>query len=455
MMCRSRLALLVLLISAFAWPAAGQVTGSIAGTVRDASGAVLPGVTVTLTGPSLQRQNEIVTTATDGTYRMPLVPPGVYQLKFELSGFAPITRTQVEVALNRQTTLDEAMSVAGVSESVQVSEVVPVIEVTRSDMSSRVESRTIDALPLNGRNFVDLVALAPGARPVPEGQQGANVSIFGERGAAVSFLVDGADNNDPLNGGAALRYTQDSVREFEVVTTGYEAEFGRAQGGVVNIITRSGTNQVNGRGFWFRRDDALDASNVPGQDPPKLSRNQWGGTAGGPIVHDRAFFFGSFERLDETRAVNLNRSVIPAWVQSGIATPSGTEDFDIGPKTGAYTLVGKVDYNLSASNRLSVTGNGNNQDVSGEISSPVAGTQALPSAAATSGNKGYALIARETATLGASTFLESTVGYTHDRFGDNLEQTQRSEPILLLLRSPGFLQTGAPFGGQSLRQPNR
>ena len=149
MMCRSRLTLLVLLISAFAWPAAGQVTGSIAGTVRDASGAVLPGVTVTLTGPSLQRQNEIVTTATDGTYRMPLVPPGVYQLKFELSGFAPITRTQVEVALNRQTTLDEAMSVAGVSESVQVSEVVPVIEVTRSDMSSRVESRTIDALPLN------------------------------------------------------------------------------------------------------------------------------------------------------------------------------------------------------------------------------------------------------------------------------------------------------------------
>ena len=455
MMWRVRLTLLLLLVCALAWPAAAQVTGSIAGTIRDASGAVLPGVTVTITGPSLQRENETVTTSADGSYRVPLVPPGVYQVRFELSGFAPITRTQVEVALNRQTTLDQAMSVAGLSESVQVSEVVPVIEVTRSDMSSRVESRTIDALPLNGRNFVDLVALAPGARPVPEGQQGANVSIFGERGAAVSFLVDGAENNDPLNGGAALRYTQDSVREFEVVTTGYEAEFGRAQGGVVNIITRSGTNQVNARGFWFRRDDALDASNVPGQDPPQLSRNQWGGTAGGPIVRDKAFFFGSFERLDETRGVNLNRAVIPAWVQSGIATPSGTEDFNIGPKTGAYTLVGKVDFNLNASNRLSVTGNGNNQDVSGEISSPVAGTQALPSAAATTGNKGYAVIARETATLGASSFLESTVGYTHDRSGNNLEQTARSEPVLLLLRSPGFLQTGAPFGGQSLRRPDR
>ncbi|HTI38063.1 MAG TPA: TonB-dependent receptor [Vicinamibacterales bacterium] len=455
MISRVRIALLAVLFGCSALSAAAQVTGSIAGTVRDASGAVLPGVTVTLTGPALQRENEVTTTAADGSYRLPLVPPGVYELKFELSGFSPVTQGQVEVALNRQTTLDESLKVAGVSESVQVSEVLPVIEVTRSDMSSRVESRTIDALPLNGRNFVDLVALAPGARPVPEGQQGANVSIFGERGSAVSFLVDGAENNDPLDGGPALRYTQDSVREFEVVTTGYEAEFGRAQGGVVNVITRSGTNQVSGRGFWFRRSDALDSSNVPGQDSPKLSRNQWGGTAGGPIAKDRAFFFGSFERLDETRGVNLNRSVIPAWVQSGIATPSGTEDFSLGPKTGAYTLVGKADYNLNASNRLSITGNGNNQDVTGEISSPVAGTQALPSAAATTANKGWALIGRETATLGNSTFLESTVGYTHGRSGTNLEQTARSEPILLLLRSPGFLQTGAPFGGQTLREPDR
>jgi outer membrane receptor protein involved in Fe transport len=436
-------------------PARAPVTGSIAGVEHDASSSVLPGVTVTVTGPSLQRENVTAVTGPDGAYRIPLVPPGVYTVTFDLSGFSPATRAQVEVAINRQTTVDVTLTVAGVSESVKVAGTVPLIEVARSDMTSRVTSRTIDALPLNGRNFVDLVALAPGARPVPEGQQGANVSIFGERGAAVSFLVDGAENNDPLAGGPALRYTQDSVREFEVVTTGYEAEFGRAQGGVVNIITRSGTNELGGRGFWFRRDDALDSSNVPSQEPPKLSRNQWGGTLGGPVKRDKAYFFGSFERLDETRGVNLNRSVIPSWVQSGVATPSGTEDFGLGPETGGYTLVGKLDYNLNASNRLSVTGNGNNQDVTGEISSPVAGTQALPSAAATSANKGYALIARETATFGNATFLESTVGYTHQRSGTNLEQTARSEPVLLLLRSPGFLQTGAPFGGQTLRQPDR
>src|SRR5262249_57605299 len=123
---------------------------------------------------------------------------------------------------------------------------------------------------------------------------------------------DGAENNDPLNGGAALRYTQDSVREFEVVTTGYEAEFGRAQGGVVNVITRSGTNRLDGRGFWFRRDDALDSSNVKGQDAPQLSRDQWGGTLGGPIKKDRAFFFGSFERLDATRRPHIDPPTISA-----------------------------------------------------------------------------------------------------------------------------------------------
>ncbi|HET7619801.1 MAG TPA: TonB-dependent receptor [Vicinamibacterales bacterium] len=458
----TRCAVLVpLLLLWTAAPSRAQVTGSIAGTIKDASNAVLPGVTVTVTGPALQRESATAVSATDGTYRIPLVPPGVYEVHFELAGFAPIARTDVEVAINRQTTLDVSMAVAGVSESVQVSGTVPLVEVARSDMTSRVTSRTIDALPLNGRNFVDLVALAPGARPVPEGQQGANVSIFGERGTAVSFLVDGAENNDPLQGGAALRYTQDSVREFEVVTTGYEAEFGRAQGGVVNVITRSGTNAVDGRAFWFRRDDAMDSSNVPAQegqpkqDAPKLGRDQWGGTLGGPIKRDKAFFFGSFERLDETRGVNIDQSAIPAFLRNGLATPGGTEDFGIGPETGAYTLVGKMDVNLTSSNRLSVTGNANDQDVTGEISSPVAGTQALPSAAATTKQKGWAVIARETALFGTSTFLESTAGYTSQLSGTNLEQTKRSEPLLILLQNPGFIQTGAPFGGQTKREPDR
>jgi outer membrane receptor protein involved in Fe transport len=443
------------LILACASPAAAQVTGTIAGTIKDASGAVLPGVTVTVAGPALQRASATAISAPDGTYRVTLLPPGLYEVHFDLAGFSAVSRREVDVAINQQTTIDVALAVGGVAESVDVAGTVPLVEVNRSDLTTRVTSRTIDALPLNGRNFVDLVGLAPGARPVPEGQQGANVSIFGERGTAVSFLVDGAENNDPLNGGAALRYTQDSIREFEVVTTGYEAEFGRAQGGVVNIATRSGTNNLDGRAFWFRRDDALDSSNVEGQDPPALGRNQWGGTLGGPIKRNKAFFFGSFERLDETRAVNIDRSTIPTFVQSGIATPGGVEDFGIGPDTGGYTLVGKFDYTINDAHRLTITANGNNEDVGGLISSPVAGTQAMPSAAGTSTATGYAFIGRETALFGPRTFLESTLGYTSADDGANLDRTTRAEPLLLLLRSPGFLQTGAPFGGKVQRDTSR
>ena len=450
-----RLVVGMALVAALTSPASAQVTGSIAGTIKDASGAVLPGVTVTVTGPALQRASATTITQPDGTYRVPLLPPGLYEVRFELSGFSTVSRRGIDVAINQQTTVDAALAVGGVAESVDVAATVPLVETSRSDMTSRVTNRTIDALPLNGRNFVDLVGLAPGARPVPEGQQGANVSIFGERGAAVSFLIDGAENNDPLNGGAALRYTQDSIREFEVITTGYEAEFGRAQGGVVNVATRSGTNTLDGRAFWFRRDDALDSSNVEGQEPPALGRNQWGGTLGGPVRRDKAFFFGSFERLDENRAANIDRSRIPAFVQSGIATPGGVEDFGVGPNTGAYTLVGKVDYSINDSNRFSITGNGNNEDVAGVIGSPVAGTQALPSAAGTTSNKGYAVIGRETALFGSRTFLETTLGYTSTSSGANLQQTTRSEPVLLLLRNPGFLQTGAPFGGKVKRDVSR
>jgi len=459
-----RIALLFVLALAAAVPAAAQVTGSIAGTVRDSSGAVLPGVTVTVTGPALQRERASTTTTAEGTYRIPLVPPGSYEVVAELSGFAAQTRHNVDVAINQQTTLDFALSVAGVSENVVVAAEAPLIQVTRSDVQSTVGQRTIDALPLNGRNFTDLIALAPGARPDPNLTTGGNIEIFGERAGAVSYLVDGAENNDPVNGGNALRYTQDSIKEFEVITTGYEAEFGRAQGGVANIVTRSGTNDVNGRAFWFTRNDKLDANNIPAPDPlpanyvapepPQLERYQWGGTLGGPIVRDKAFFFGSFEKMNETRGVNIDQSKIPAFVKAGLATPSHTEDFGIAPKTDQFTGLAKVDFNLTHNNRLTGSVNRSTQEQTGLISSPVAGTLALPSAAATQSLPGISAIGRETAVLGQSLFLETTGEYLRNETGNNLNQTQRSEPILLLLSS-GFLQTGAPFGGQTDRLSQR
>ena len=445
-------------------PAFAQVTGSLAGTVRDATGAVLPGATVTVKGPSLQRESVSATTATDGTYRIPLVPPGAYDVSAELSGFSAQTRRNVDVAINQQTTLDFAMSVGGVAESVVVAAEAPLVEVARSDVQSTVQQRTIDALPLNGRNFTDLIALVPGAKPDPNLTSGGDIEIFGERAGAVSYLVDGAENNDPVNGGNALRYTQDSIKEFEVITTGYEAEFGRAQGGVANIVTRSGTNAIDGRAFWFTRNDRFDANNIPDPDPlpanfvepepPQLARYQWGGAIGGPIRADKAFFFGSLEKSNETRGVNIDQSKIPSFVKSGIASPSHSEDFGIAPKTDQFTGLAKIDLNLSPANRLTGSVNRSTQDQSGLISSPVAGTIALPSAAATLALPGVSAIGRETAVLKGSLFLETAGEYLRNERGSNLNQSSRSEPLLLLLRS-GFLQTGAPFGGQTDRLSQR
>jgi hypothetical protein len=201
----------------------------------------------------------------------------------------------------------------------------PVVDTRRSEVSTRIAETAIDALPLNGREFVDLVKLVPGATPATGGAPGGNldqISIFGERTAALSFLVDGADNNNPLTGGPFVRYTQDSIQEFEVITTGYEAQFGRAQGGVTNIVTRSGSNDWQASAFLFARNDSLDSSNVPNQDAPKLERYQWGGTLGGPVKRDKVFFFGAFEKLDETRGINFDLSKIPPFVASGRPRPA-------------------------------------------------------------------------------------------------------------------------------------
>ncbi len=436
---------------------AAEITGSIAGVVRDESGAALPGATVTARGGSLPADGRPATASGTGAYRLPLLPPGRYDLEVRLQAFGTQVRKAVEVALDAETRLDFVLRPAGLQESVEVVAEAPVVDTRRSEVSTRITERAIDGLPLNGREFVDLVKLVPGTTPVTGGTPGGNldqISIFGERAAALSFLVDGADNNDPLNGGPFIRYTQDSIKEFEVITTGYEAQYGRAQGGVTNIVTRSGTNDFRASAFLFGRNDSLDSSNVENQDAPKLERYQWGGSLGGPIRRDTAFFFGAFEVLDEQRGVNLDRSKIPDFVARGLATPGDREDFGIAPKTDRFNGMLKLDVNLGARQRLLVQANRSDQDVTGEISSPVLGTTALPSAAASVTRTANAGIVRHTAFLSADTFLESSASLLKGRLGNNLDREGRFEPILILLRS-GFQQTGAPFNGKQDRTTRR
>jgi outer membrane receptor protein involved in Fe transport len=442
---------------AVALAGAAEITGSVAGVVKDASGAALSGATVIVRGGRLPAEGQSVTASSSGDYRISLLPPGTYTVEAQHPAFGTQVRKSVEVAIDAETRIDFSLKPAGVEESVEVVAEAPVVDTRRSEVSTRITETAIDALPLNGREFVDLVKLVPGATPTTGGAPGGNldqISIFGERSAALSFLVDGADNNNPLTGGPFVRYTQDSIQEFEVITTGYEAQYGKAQGGVTNIITRSGSNDWRASAFLFGRNDSLDSSNVPDQEAPELSRYQWGGTLGGPIRRDKVFLFGAFEKLDETRGVNLDRAAIPAFVASGAATPGGQEDFSVSPVTDRWNGMLKFDVNLGPRQRLLVQGNHSDEDNSGEISSPILGTTALPSAASATSNTASSGIVRHTAVLNTSTFLESSVSYQKGQLGTNLDRAGRFEPILILLPT-GFQQTGAPFNGKQDRDSKR
>jgi hypothetical protein len=447
-------------LSSGATAGAAEITGSVGGFVKDPSGVALAAATVTVRGGSLPAEGRVVTVLSSGAYRISLLQPGTYDVEVRLQGFGAQVRKAVEVLLDSETRLDFVLKPANIEEVVEVIGEAPLVDIRKSEVSSLINERAIDSLPLNGREFVDLVRLVPGATPVTGGAPGgdlSDISIFGERAAALSFLVDGVDNNNPLSGGPFVRYTQDSIKEFEVITTGYEAQYGRAQGGVTNVVTRSGANDFQASAFAFGRNDALDASNVPNQDAPKLERYQWGGSLGGPIKRDKAFFFGTFEVLNETRGVNIDRSKIPAFVANGLATPGGKEDFGIAPHTHRLNGMVKFDVNLGPKQRLLIQGNRSDEDDSGEISSPVLGTTALPSAASASTETANSGTVRHTAFLNSSTFLESALSYQKGRIGSNLDREGRFEPILILLTSAfgGFQQTGAPFGGKQDRTSKR
>ena len=282
---------------------AAEITGSIAGVVKDGSGVVLPGATVTLRGGSLPAQGRVASVAPSGSYRLALLQPGRYDVEARLQGFGPQVRKGVEVFLDSEIRLDFVLKPANIEETIEVIGETPLVDARKSEVfkphhaaGHRLRS------PFERPRVRGPREARPGDTPVTGGAPGGDlndISIFGERAAALSFLVDGADNNNPLSGGPFVRYTQDSIKEFEVVTTGYEAQYGRAQGGVTNIITRSGANELQGSAFVFGRDDSLDSSNVEGQDAPTLRRYQWGASLGGPIKRDKAFFFGTFEVLNE------------------------------------------------------------------------------------------------------------------------------------------------------------
>ncbi len=299
----------------FALTAAGQSgsEGSLEGVVTDPSGAVVGDAVVHAIHLG---RSSVNTTSSDahGLFRFPILPPGSYELSVESPGFARFVQRNIELAVGAKVDLRIMLRVGGRSDSVVVSSDEPLVEATRTQFSSTVDARSIANLPLNGRNFLNLLLLTPA---VAESSSGNGYNFEGQVQIS-SLMVDGADHDSsqaaPVGTAAPNRYlfSQESIQEFQVNTNAYSAEYGRAGTAVVNVITKSGSNDLHGAAFWYFRDRGLNADSpinkLNGAPKGPFHAHQFGGAIGGPVVKNRLFFYGSYDgqRRSEQNLTELN-----------------------------------------------------------------------------------------------------------------------------------------------------
>src|SRR5271163_3139500 len=283
--------------------------GRILGRVSDPSGAVLANVMVTLTNEATGVSNS-TTTNGNGDYGFPQVPVGVYRMDFDLTGFKKNLQRNVNVDLNQIVTVNAVLQVGETKETVEVTSEAPLIDTTSTQLGAIMDSRQVSTLPLNSRDTYQLLQLQPGvmstvgsSNTLIYGSDNAGaVSVNGGRGRANNFSVNGGDANDLFANLPTVQPTPDSIQEFRVLTNTFDAEYGRNSGSVVNVVTKSGTNQWHGSAYEFFRNKVLNANEycftaaegLP-CEKPQFNQNQFGGTFGGPIKKDRTFFFASYE----------------------------------------------------------------------------------------------------------------------------------------------------------------
>jgi len=305
----SLIALLLVTYCLITVSTAQTTTSTIEGTVTDANGAVISGATVTARGDTLATERNATTNA-EGFYRLTALPAGTYVVTISQGGFATST-SDIELTLNRTAPLDIQLQVGTVGgDQVEVTNELPLLEPNASSTGATITPKEIQDLPVNGRDYLDLLQLVPGVaiNRQAAGTDNAN-PVLGERSGNNNFFIDGQPNKDTVNGGPAAQFNQETIAEFQVLTTGYKAEFGQASGAIVNVITKSGGNAFHGVASLFHRNEFLDSVNSLDEtrtDAPKLRRFDYSIAGGGPIWKDRIFFFGSSERITEDRQIDFN-----------------------------------------------------------------------------------------------------------------------------------------------------
>ena len=332
-------------------PAAGQQgISEVRGRVIDSQNAVLPGVTILVTNQDSGIYREVTSNA-DGTYFVTGVVPGIYEVSAQLSGFKKSVRRDIVLSIGRTSTVDLQLEIGGVEETVVVSTQAPLVDVTSSEIGGNVTRDDIVEMPSVNRNYIEFLGLLPGVVPnsstISFGADTINVN--GQSSASNNYMVDGGNNNDDYLGqgfGSQARTALESIQEFQVLTNQYDAEFGRTTGGVVNAITKQGSNQYHGSLFNFWTDAKVTAMDyfVRTQNLPKppTTKKQWGGVLGGPIVRDRAHYFASLERI----IINEGRS--------SVFTTRPDKNFAISQDTDVWNFLGRVDHQLSANQTYSV-----------------------------------------------------------------------------------------------------
>ena len=326
---RLRLAGLLMLMAFTAVNAsAQQTTGTILGRVLDDQGATIPGATVSATNPATGFNRTSVSDA-EGAYRLSALSVGRYDLIVELPGFASISRKDVIVNVGQTLTFDFTLKVAAVAETVVVTGQSPLIEATVSSVGGVVDIGRIESIPLNGRQFANLAATLPGVglgnHSDPTKSTQYSPQINGGNGRNVNYQIDGGDNNDDTVGGLLQMFPLEAIQEFNFVTSRAKAENGRSNGGVMNIVTKSGTNSYHGSFFELFRDKSMNAITTSeknsGAAKQDYRRNQFGGSFGGPIVQDKMHYFGAIERTQQDTFQVVNTKGLFPSLDGTFATP--------------------------------------------------------------------------------------------------------------------------------------
>jgi len=397
--------------------------GSISGRVVDASASSVPGASVTATHLAT---NAVATAVTevDGRFRFPYLRIGAYEIAITLSGFTPVSR-RLTVSAGSAFEIPISLALASLESNVTVTAEAPVIETARSQIAATVPEVELAALPMNGRNFLDIALLVPGVSPTniastqlfPETSAvpGITLSVGSQRNLSNNFVVDGLSANDDAAGLSGITYGVDAIEEFQVITSGAQAELGRALGGYINVVTKSGTNNLRGTLYNYVRDDALNGKNALSGTKLPMSQSQYGASVGGPLRRDRSFFFVNAEqrKLDQTGLATISQSSVDAvnarLAATGYGGPAITTGI-YGNPVDTHNVLGKVDHRFSGRDQFSIRYSRYGVTAT---NSRGAGGLSAPTASSNLDNVDQAIAIGNTLILSPRTVLETRAQFAH------------------------------------------